>query len=754
MKSWLCRVVAFLSAGAAAQAASLVLEFDAQTAGLTPGNRVASLPTAGSAGCTFSPVVLGQGPTYYGAYYGPKAFVFDGSENSAMTGNTPPSAICGGNAWSWEVWVCNPSLDAGIESVFGWTKRDSWVDGNAGNSCMEFRYGSDGGNAVEHYGGNVTWGGGVPAVGEWHHVACVYDGSTESLYVDGTLRERRSNSLRVRGDGAFYLGAVQQMENQPAWAWPFSGGIGKLSIYAGEITAGKILADYNAEHVTYQQYATPSLAVWAGAAGQALPWGAPQNWLMGVVGGVGSDRVFIENGGIAEVTSAVDTLRSLSVKDGGLVLDSGAEMTLLDDATLGSGAGNAFSLTIREGSLVASNLVRTGFNGADSTLVIGGGQGPASLWIRDANFGRGHDQLLEGNGTTSMIISNNGTVTVREGWAQLGRYAGGAASLTVEQGGTFNYLGSDSFVVGAVAADAVVTMNGGAMNFPYPARLMMSEGDGTAAAYLNGGTLSVRQIFDNGASASAIYFNGTVLTSPSSDGIGNYFQNMKNLWLMPGNAILDVPNDWTMSVYTPFMDAPSTSGGIVKLGTGYLRLYGENDFTGPITVDGGGLFLQGENPLPDTYAGSVSVANGAIVALQRDGGAGQLAALMDLLSVGRIGLYATNATDTIDLSQLPYVTLEPLENFPFEGILYPYDNLFTVDLANDFTFAGTLVDLPGTPGRIWLPAGTSPNRVLTLASSNDISGLVLVEGGILQVEHPDALGRGSITLRNGASLCL
>ena len=756
----LAGVLAGVLAGATAQAATLVLEIDAQTAGVAQGTGVQSLVAKGSANCTFVPVNPGQGMAYLSSYYGAKAFVFDGTANSAMVGCTPPSEICGGNAWSWQIWVCNPSLDDDIESVFGWTKREDWPEGRAGESCMEFRYGRSAWNAVEFYGGgNMQWGeNNIPMPGQWHHVACVYDGAGRaSLYVNGSLREQRWTWLRLRDDAAFYMGAVQQVGGQPEWAWPFSGGIGKLSIYAGAISVGKIVSDYIAERGTYGQNAGPELAVWSGAAGQVLPWSDSVNWLGGVVGGVGSDRVFIENGGIAELTDEVDPLRLLSVPDGGLVLDTGASLTLLNDTVLGELPGNAFSLSLLGGSLVADNLFRTGYNGASSTIVVGGGPNPAELWVKRGEFGRGHDNdsLWSQNGTASMIISNNGVVTVLEGWAMVGRYMNGSSSLTIEDGGRFNYLGNEGLSIGSAGANGVLTMNGGLLDIQPPGRIMMSEwGYGTAVAHLNGGTVSVRQFYDGDAASSKIYFNGTLLTSPSSDGIWDYFQGVKDLYLMPGNAVLEVLNDWTMNVYKPFVDAPSTSGGIEKLGSGFLRLYGENDFTGPMIVDGGGLFLQGDLPLPDTYTGAVSVANGAIIALQRDGGAGQLADLMDPLSVGRIGLYAVNAQDTIDLSSLPWVTLEVLEAFTFEGVLYPYDNLFEVELPNDFTFAGTLVDLPGNPGRILVPAGTSPDRMLTLASSNDISGLVLVEGGILRVQDENALGTGPITLRNGAALCL
>ena len=750
-----CFAMAVCFAGVAAQAASLVLEFDAQSAvGFANGARVPSLTAAGSANCTFTPVVPGLGMQYStgGAVSGwVKAFVFDGTENTAMIGSAPPPSICGNNPWSWEIWVFNPSLDNGYESVFGWTKRDNWIDGNAGDSCMEFRYGAERGIAVEHYGNNVPWGDTIPAAGQWHHVACTFDEfGTERLYVDGILRVQLGRGLRLRNDGRFYLGAVEQLELSPRWAWPFSGAIGKLSIYEGAVSAGKILTDFSAECATYGRVVALEDSVWAGAAGTPLNWTASQNWLGGVVGG--GNRVFFENGGVAVLSSAVSQLISFTGYDGGLTINAGAELSSREDVYFGIGAGKTFDFTLTEGAFATGGRLHVGYAGADATVTVGGGAGPATVSARFAAFGRRHDQGGN-NGTTAVTLADHADVTVREDWVLMGRYAGGASSLTMQPGSRFTYLGDLGLVVGSWGADGVLTMNGGVMDIRPPARIMMSEADGTAVARLNGGEISVRQFFDNGAAASKIYFNGTLLRSPNTDGIGDYFQNVKNLYLMPGNAVLEVANNWTMGVRQAFTDAPGMSGGIVKLGSGFLRLYGTNDFTGPMSVEGGGLFLQGDTPLPGTYAGSVSVTNNAIIALQRAGGAGQLASLMGPQCVGRLGLFAANAQDTIDLSGLPYMTLEPLENFTFTGTLYPYDNNFTVALSNNFTFAGTLSDLPGNPGRITLPAGMPPQMALTLASSNGISGLVLIEGSIVHVEDPHALGTGPITLRNGAALC-
>ena len=179
MRNWCvcagCALVAFASQ-AIQTAGSLLVNIDAASlSGLANNATVSVWTNAGASAGWFLPVTNGVGPVYSNNVAGVPAVVFSGTVNSVMTNTVTPSAsICGANDWSFEVWVHNPAL-ATTEDVFAWTGRNMWPGGTANGSCLEFRFGTDVANAVEHYGVNLPWGGNAPSANAWHHVAVTRD---------------------------------------------------------------------------------------------------------------------------------------------------------------------------------------------------------------------------------------------------------------------------------------------------------------------------------------------------------------------------------------------------------------------------------------------------------------------------------------------------------------------------------------------------------------------------------------------------
>ena len=192
---WVCGVVCagIMSANAQAirTAGELFVHLDAtQVTGLADGDKVTVWPNAGTLN-NFVPAVAGQGATYAANVGGAAALQFNGAPGCAMaqaghTGNATkggvPLSILGTNAWSAEVWVFNP-VGTGIETLLTWTSRRDGGD----RRMMEMRYGSDLNNAVEHWMRNMGWNIGLPAYGQWHHVACTATrpASTGSISTDG-----------------------------------------------------------------------------------------------------------------------------------------------------------------------------------------------------------------------------------------------------------------------------------------------------------------------------------------------------------------------------------------------------------------------------------------------------------------------------------------------------------------------------------------------------------------------------------------
>ena len=244
--------------GAGAQtirtAGELFVHLDAaQVTGVAEGAPVPVWPNLGSLD-DFVPAVAGQGATYAADIGGAAALQFNGAPGCAMaqaghTGNATkggvPLSILGTNAWSAEVWVFNP-VGSGIETLLTWTSRRDGGD----RRMMEMRYGSDLNNAVEHWMRNMGWNIGLPAYGQWHHVACTRDEAcVNRLYLDGrlvnTLDMGGVNMLNLATNNALF--AVGAVDTWNGWDYPLSGAIAVVRVHDGTLSAEDVQHNFTAE---------------------------------------------------------------------------------------------------------------------------------------------------------------------------------------------------------------------------------------------------------------------------------------------------------------------------------------------------------------------------------------------------------------------------------------------------------------------------------------------------------------------------
>jgi len=80
--------------------------------------------------------------------------------------------------------------------------------------------------------GNTVWSGD----GEWHHIAGTYDGSTMSVYLDGSFDGSRSASGKIDiVNASLFLG------QQPDGSFPYEGDMDNVRIYNRALTAAEIL---------------------------------------------------------------------------------------------------------------------------------------------------------------------------------------------------------------------------------------------------------------------------------------------------------------------------------------------------------------------------------------------------------------------------------------------------------------------------------------------------------------------------------
>ncbi|MDB6123211.1 MAG: Immunoglobulin I-set domain protein [Pedosphaera sp.] len=168
----------------------------------------------------------------------------------------PPSGLVGANATaSIEVWVYNPSV-ADDECMVAWGRR-----GTTGQN-MAFEYGYNAGlGAVTHTGAanDIGWDnfGGTPLNNRWHHLVYTYDGTTESVYVDGSLVNSKAASFTIATNAGISLAAQWTnnasntgtvISNAPAFA---TLGLARVRIHDGALTASQVLANFNTEKATF-----------------------------------------------------------------------------------------------------------------------------------------------------------------------------------------------------------------------------------------------------------------------------------------------------------------------------------------------------------------------------------------------------------------------------------------------------------------------------------------------------------------------
>ena len=323
----------------------------------------------------------------------------------------------------------------------------------------------------------------------------------------------------------------------------------------------------------------------------------------------------------------------------GYTLSAASAQTITTTGSAVTATGVAATIGTNVTVTRAANDLITTPSGAGGILNIGG------AYVNSQSGSTGSRTLIIEKGTT-VNVNNGGylgdssstiyTATNVNGITIGVGNAAAGGTLVVKPGGTVTAGNNTQVIVGlAAAASGTLTIDGGDVNggvittlsgggTVLPAaygglRFGGSTGNtsGTRIANLNGGTLTVGQVFIGalavGSTATnTLNFNGGTLKAIISN--TTFMTGLTAANVQLGGAKIDT-NSFDITIgqaltHDAVLDA-TLDGGLTKSSAGVLTLTASNTYTGDTTISGGTLRISGSGRLnAGNYAGALSMSLG------------------------------------------------------------------------------------------------------------------------------------------------
>jgi autotransporter-associated beta strand protein len=303
--------------------------------------------------------------------------------------------------------------------------------------------------------------------------------------------------------------------------------------------------------------------------------------LLAVTGSISNPNIFVNTGTFRMAAGSSSTNAQIQV-------NSGASFELTG-GTVNTGAGAFFQIGNSAGATAATAALNAG-SVTSTESDIGNVAGATGTVTQD---GASHTV------TGRLYLGVNATST--------GNYTLNSGTLTTA-GTTVGHFGVGTF-----------TQNGGTHDSS-TALLLGANGASAGGTYnLNGGTLIVTTIGNNGNSTSNATFNFNGGTLKARASVTNFITQLTAANVQAGGAIID-SNNLAVTIPQPLIHAAAlgatADGGLIKIGVGTLKLSGANTYTGATQVDAGTLELPAGGSLTNTFVqvksgGTFLVSGGA-----------------------------------------------------------------------------------------------------------------------------------------------